>query len=568
MSVSGAGIFAAGVSLLRTAALACCFTLSAHALESSGPVETPPPVEIPDPITTGTLLPPNAPSDVTSPGPLEEEHEALPSSTTGALRLPEANAALLSLLEARAETKGAMARAEREAIAAFYRSRDFAPLWFSEGRPNEEVAPVIARLEKAQEDGLDLSRFPIPALEAKTPRDLAAADLALSDAVVAYGRQATGSRVNPSAISRLIGARPEVADPALILANVAKSGSMAGDALWDYNPRHAGYQALREKLGHLPQRRNPGVQETRIPAGPVLRVGMRDPRVPLIRARLSLDGDSAEESAGRLYDTRIAAAVKDFQKAIGLPASGILTARTIAAMSGGQPSNIEAEILANMERWRWMPRDLGTTRIEVNIPAFEAVVIENGEVMQRHRVIVGKTETPTPIFSNTMQYLIVNPYWTVPRSILRNELSSDPNHLRRLGYQVTSRNGQMMVRQPPGERNALGRIKFMFPNDYAVYLHDTPKRTLFNETKRAFSHGCVRLDEPFRFAETVLGEAWTEKRIKKLLGGKERYVNLPKPLPVHIGYFTAFVDESGFLQTREDLYGFSRRVRVALGLEK
>jgi murein L,D-transpeptidase YcbB/YkuD len=237
-------------------------------------------------------------------------------------------------------------------------------------------------------------------------------------------------------------------------------------------------------------------------------------------------------------------------------------------MSGGQPSNIEAEILANMERWRWMPRDLGTTRIEVNIPAFEAVVIENGEVMQRHRVIVGKTETPTPIFSNTMQYLIVNPYWTVPRSILRNELSSDPNHLRRLGYQVTSRNGQMMVRQPPGERNALGRIKFMFPNDYAVYLHDTPKRTLFNETKRAFSHGCVRLDEPFRFAETVLGEAWTEKRIKKLLGGKERYVNLPKPLPVHIGYFTAFVDESGFLQTREDLYGFSRRVRVALGLEK
>jgi murein L,D-transpeptidase YcbB/YkuD len=263
--------------------------------------------------------------------------------------------------------------------------------------------------------------------------------------------------------------------------------------------------------------------------------------------------------------------VADFQKANGLPASGVLTARTIAVLSGGQPSRLENEILANMERWRWMPRDMGESRIEVNIPDFEVSVIEDGEVVSRHRVVVGKEQTPTPIFSNRMQFLIVNPYWNVPPSILRKEmlpkLAADPNYLHRLGYEVFSRDGHLAVRQPPGERNALGRIKFMFPNDYAVYLHDTPSRALFAEEKRAFSHGCVRVDDPFQFAETVLGKGWSEARVKGLIGGKERYVFLPKPLPVHLEYFTTYVDSSGRVQLRDDIYGYSHRVKTALGLE-
>jgi murein L,D-transpeptidase YcbB/YkuD len=275
-----------------------------------------------------------------------------------------------------------------------------------------------------------------------------------------------------------------------------------------------------------------------------------------------------------VYDTKIAAAVADFQKANGLPPSGLLTARTVAALSGGQASQssrLEAEIIANMERWRWMPRDLGEERIDVNIPDYEAVVIQNGVVIHRTRVVVGKEATPTPIFSNTMKFLIVNPYWNVPPSILRKEMlpkaAGDPHYFSRLGYEVFTRGGHLVVRQPPGERNALGRIKFMFPNDFSVYMHDTPMRKLFASSKRAFSHGCVRVDNPFAFAVTVLGPGWSEQRVKKLIGGKERYVYLPKPLPVHLEYFTAYVDQSGELQLRADVYGYSRRVREALGFE-
>lgn len=524
-----------------------------------------------DPDQTGALAPDTDNPDGSAPRPAEAPDRA----EVGAP--PSINMALKAALEARAnpEVQGPLAvssRKEREAIAAFYIGRDFAPLWSSDGTPNAEVAPVIERLSKADEDGLDLAGFPLRSFEGSGVEALAAADLALTDAVVAYGRQASGSRIDPRTISTLIAERPEIADAAIILANVATAGAEAGTVLGNFNPRHKAYLALREKLGQLPRRRAPTAREPHIPAGPTLRVGMRDPRVPLVRARLSLDGQRWDAPENSLYDTKIAAAVADFQKANGLPASGMLTARTLAAMSGGRPSGLEAEILANMERWRWMPRDLGETHIEVNIPAFEAVVIDSGRVVQRHRVVVGKEETPTPVFSNSMQFLIVNPYWNVPPSILRKEmlprLSADPHYLSRHGYQVFSRDGRLAVRQPPGERNALGRIKFMFPNDYAVYMHDTPSRALFDEERRAFSHGCVRVDDPFRFAETVLGRGngWSEQRIQKLIGGKERYVHLPKPLPVHIEYFTAFVDETGYLQTREDLYGYSRRVRAALGL--
>jgi L,D-transpeptidase YcbB len=516
---------------------------------------------------------PPEPQDGAAPAP----NEAKPGTTPGdsdqisTPSLPPVNAALKAALEARAGLPGPNApptRREREAIAAFYALRDFASLWFNGGTVNAEVAPVIERLKHATDDGLDVKGFPL-AVSPAADEEIAAADLALSDAVVAYGRQASGSRVDPRMISRLIGVEPEVADPAVILALVATAGEDAGEELRRFNPPQKAYELLREKLLQL--RRNRGVagRDPAIPPGPVLRPGMRDPRVPLIRARLSLDGAAA--SGDLIYDTRIATAVADFQKANGLPTSGNLTARTIAALFGG-PSDREAEILANMERWRWMPRDMGETHIEVNIPDYEAVVIEKGAVIERARVVVGKEQTPTPVFSDTMRFLIVNPYWNVPQSIIRKEmlprLVADPNYLHRMGYEVSSRAGHLVVRQPPGERNALGRIKFMFPNDFAVYMHDTPLRKLFASTKRAFSHGCVRVDDAFRFAETVLGRAngWTEQRVKKLIGGKERYVYLPKPLPVYLEYFTAFVDESGTLQLRDDVYGYSRRVKAALGL--
>ncbi len=477
--------------------------------------------------------------------------------------LPAVNAAVKFALEARfglPDPLGLLHRREREAIAAFYAARGFAPLWWNAGVPTPEAAAVFERLQRASDDGLDIKGFGL-ARSPSTDQEIAALDIALSDAVVAYGRQASGSRVDPHMISRLIGAEPEVADPAVILALVSTAGESAGDELRKFNPQQKGYQALREKLIELRYGRVAG----------------RGPRVPLVRARMSVEGRSeAEQNAANskelTYDSKIAAPAAGFQKAKGLKASGKLT-RTGAALPGIEPTRLEGEIIANMERWRWMPRDLGERRVEVNIPDFEAAVVDNGEVIERNRVIVGKEQTPTPVFSETMRFLIVNPYWNVPPSILRNEMlpraSSDPSYFSRHGYQVFSRAGHLVVRQPPGERNALGRIKFMFPNRFSVYMHDTPTRHLFAAQKRAFSHGCVRVDAPFRFAETVLGRAngWSEQRVKKLIGGNERYVFLPKPLPVHIEYFTAYVDEGGALRLRSDLYGYSRRVRAALGLE-
>ncbi len=194
------------------------------------------------------------------------------------------------------------------------------------------------------------------------------------------------------------------------------------------------------------------------------------------------------------------------------------------------------------------------------------------EVVHRARVVVGKPDHQTPIFSDTMRFIIVNPYWNVPLSIIKKEmlpkLADDPNYFADHGYEVVERNGVTYVRQPPGDDNALGRIKFMFPNQHSVYLHDTNARALFGKDKRAFSHGCVRVDQPFKLAEMVLGKAngWSEARVKKLIGGSERTINLPEPLPIHIAYFTSFVEDDGSLQLRDDVYGYSAKVRQALGL--
>ncbi|MGP0059841.1 MAG: L,D-transpeptidase family protein [Beijerinckiaceae bacterium] len=552
-------------------------TLSEKAVPATQPREamlSPEPLGGRESLGESIVVKPTEPPAAVPPVESESEHPA-PADAQAAERPPALKDFIKSAVESpRAkEAKGAQAAElskERVAISSFYAEHDYASLWITDGKANAAARAALAQLARAEDDGLELRAFAVPVFEGDEEK-LAAAEVALSAEVVAYGRQASGSRVDPRLISALIGAKPELADPAAILTKVAAAGDEAGMALKSFNPPQKAYEALREKLAEL---RHVGVPTARvmIPAGPDLKVGMRDPRVSLIRARFGLDAESPANSEDLVYDTRVAAAVADFQKANGLPASGVLSARTIAALSGGQPLRLENEILANMERWRWMPRDMGESRVEVNIPEFMVSVIRTGEVVARNKVVVGKTATPTPVFSKTMQFLIVNPSWNVPQSIIRKEmlprLGQDPSYLERLGYQVRRIHGLLFVRQPPGERNALGRIKFMFPNDYSVYLHDTPSRGLFGAAQRAFSHGCVRVDQPFAFAEAVLGRdnGWSAERVKRMIGGGERYVYLPKPLPIHIEYFTAFVDETGRLQLRDDLYGYSNRVKTALGL--
>ena len=454
--------------------------------------------------------------------------------------LPPLNTAIKAALDKRdaLEIRGANARERRKehaAIAFFYAAHGFAPVWSDGGKPVSAVEPVLGRLARAGEDALTLAAPPKSLTADGAPDAVAASEIALSDAVVAYARQATGARVDPRTIGALVGAKPELADPAEVLESVAAAGAAAGDTLRDLNPTEPRYVALREAL--------------------------------------------ARTRAARAGSARAMPAVADVRRANGLSGSGELSGRGAAILSHGQPTRLEGTLIANMEMWRWMPRDLGADRIEVDVPAFTVTVFHDGAPAAHNRVVVGKIDTPTPLFSNTMKYLIVNPVWNVPESIVDKEMlrkDGDADGIRARGFDVSTRNGKLVVKQPSGEKNALGRVKFMFPNDYAVYLHDTPSKALFSTPKRAYSHGCVRVDQPFDFAESVLNDgvgaggkmSWSQERLHKLLGDKERYVNLPKPLPIHIEYFTAVVDrDSQRLQLRDDVYDYAHKVAVALGQE-
>ncbi|MFC6049017.1 L,D-transpeptidase family protein, partial [Methylobacterium hispanicum] len=255
-----------------------------------------------------------------------------------------------------------------------------------------------------------------------------------------------------------------------------------------------------------------------------------------------------------------------------LPATGNLNAQTVMALAGVETtrhaSADEAALVVNMERWRWLPADLGPDYVLVNVPEYRLRVVRQGRVRDETRVIVGKTESPTPLFSGMMEYAVVNPSWYVPPSILKTMLPKIAAYGGKTwgGYEVVRRGGHVSLRQPPGEKNALGFVKFMFPNNHAVYLHDTPNRSLFGRNDRALSHGCVRVDDPFRFADAVLSEAWTSERLKKLIGKGERTIRLDEKLPVHLAYFTAYVDDSGSYRTLPDIYGYDAPMRAALGL--
>jgi len=349
------------------------------------------------------------------------------------------------------------------------------------------------------------------------------------------------------------------------LAVAARLGKAAEDGLdaADYPVPALG--AAVDKAGHLAE------ADLKLSAAAVLYA--RDARgARLDPARLSrLITPKLELPAGDAVLTRLAAA-KDAGAALLSynPAhAGYRALKAKLAEARREPSRarLEGDILANMERWRWLPSDIGRRHIWVNVPEFKLRLVADGRPIHEARVIVGKPETATPLFSDTMEHAIVNPSWYVPPSIFKNEFYSDPAYAASRGYQVVrTRDGGISVRQPPGERNALGFIKFMFPNQHAVYLHDTPNRSLFNAQKRAFSHGCVRLDQPFRLGEFVLGPEWSEGRLRSIIGKGERTIRLPEKIPVHLTYFTLVVDDKGELHQTADLYAVNNKVRLALGL--
>lgn len=497
-------------------------------------------------------------------------------------------AALRDLLETE-EPPAVLQTGDLGAVAEFYLEREWAPAWTLNGRLSAAALAVIARLQRAGEDGLDPTAYPVPNLQLgegspATPFLLAEAEIELSRSVIAYARHAMGGRLTPSKISGYISLTPPRIDPLEALDQVAGADDPAV-ALAAFNPTHDGYLRLRQELARLRAVSGTVERIPAVPGGAMLKRGDRDSRVVFLRKRLDMSEPAVDVD---LFDAGVQQAVVAFQRENRLYVDGVVGPRTLAAINGGDDGDPIADVIANMERWRWMPRDMGAYYVHVNVPEFMVRLMRNGQVHHETRVIVGKRSNQTPIFSDEMEHLIVNPFWNVPRSITSKEflpkIQRDPeSFFARSGYEVLE-NGRRVdpmwvdwwsgghryvrIRQRPGARNALGRIKFMFPNRHSVYLHDTPSKKLFNRSVRTFSHGCVRVQEPMKFADALLVDEpeWDAKRLKRLFGGRSRQVNLASHIPVHITYFTAWVDDSGVLQRRADIYGHHKKVVDALKL--
>ncbi len=464
---------------------------------------------------------------------------------------------------------------EREAVEAFYKDRNYAPLWTKGAAATARANDASARLKKADEDGLDPEDYPVPNFAAATTADAQAdAELKLTESVLDYARHAQSGRMHWSQVSGDIQYPEHYPDPTEVLINVSTARN-AGAALETYNPPHKLYKELKAKLAELRGKTDEGkkiadgetlrfVKPTKKNPNPTV---MDDARVPALRAKLGV----TENASDTHYDATVAAAVRKFQSANDLKATGVLDNHTVAALNGPRNDRKIDIIRVNMERWRWLPRDLGAPALGdayviLNIPDYSLQLMHNGATAWKTRVVVGKPgKHATPLLTETMKYITVNPTWNVPPSIIYNEylpaLQQDPTVLERMGLKLQRNpDGTIRISQPPGEANALGRIRFNFPNKFLVYQHDTPDKYLFAKSERAFSHGCMRVQNPDQYAATILGIAlpkdhYTPEKIRSMYGHNEININLPTPLPVNITYQTAFVDDAGKLEFRKDIYG-------------
>jgi murein L,D-transpeptidase YcbB/YkuD len=466
------------------------------------------------------------------------------------------------------------AKKERSAAEAFYQNRNYAPIWLDKGIENARAKAVIARLQGADADGLDVNDYKTPSFAGLAADAQAEAELKLVQTVLTYARHVQAGRFPYTRVSHNIELPQAPPEPADVLGKIAGAAD-AGKALEDFSPQHEGYKRLKTLLAQM---RGKGDGRKMIADGALLKLNakapMEDARVPLLREKLGLAGEASDLK----YDAKLAEAVKKFQQANELPATGNLDAKTVKELNGPTRDKSIDMIVSNMERWRWYPRDLGNAHVVVNLPDFTLKVMHNGAQVWTTRIVIGKPDKSTPLLSETMKYITINPTWNVPPSIVYGEylpaLQQDPTVLERMGLKlINNRDGSVHIYQPPGEANALGRIRFNFPNRFLVYQHDTPDKYLFAHDARAYSHGCMRVQDPAKYAEVLFNiarpsENWTAERIKRMFGTGEQDVQLPVPIWVHLTYQTAFVDDAGKLQIRRDVYGIDSRTQTAVKSER
>lgn len=489
-----------------------------------------------------------------------------------------------------------------EALAKFYADFTDAPLWVTADGFTAKGQAIVDLIRKSDEWGLAVSAFDLPAQPASgaAPDALADAEMKIGLAGLLYANHARGGRVDPASLSRILDRKPNLPDANALIRDLAASSDPAS-LLRSHHPKHPQFELLRQAVlkARAPEGEKPEEERVEIPSGPNLKPGSEHPHIALLRRRLKMPAETGEPDTA--YDAKLADAVKAFQKEKGLKASGILTTATRNALNGPRKPSREAEIqrlLVNMERWRWMPDDLGELYVWDNVPEFMMSVVKKDEVIHSEKIIVGKRDTPTPMFSADMLYVVFHPEWGVPDSIKVKEIwpylqgpSFDlfglggggntrilERHNLRVSYNGRPVNASQVdwsnvdVRrytfiQPPGAGNVLGVVKFRFPNKHDVYMHDTPQRELFASQARAFSHGCMRVQNPRRLAEILLEEdqGMTAGEVGRLLaGGYNNEVALKKPIPVHVNYFTAVADKVGKVRTFGDLYGHDSRLAAAL----
>lgn len=454
-------------------------------------------------------------------------------------------------------------------LPCFYERRGFTPAWIADTGLRPEADDLLAAVEDAASDGLRSEDYHLTGLRQQVAQarsraaqgDLAELDLQLTDAFLRLGADLRYGRVNPELIySDCDIDIPEVDIPAVLESALAATaaGSLR-QAIADLAPPHEGYRALKEALARFRETAARGGWPS-VPAGPTLKPGEKSERVTALRARMEASGDLQPQTSEKdLFDAPLEAAVKAFQEKHGLDTDGAVGPGTLEALNATAADRVR-QIEINLDRWRWLPRDLGERHLIVNIAGFWLDVVEAGAPVLSMRVVAGKPTSRTPMFSGTMTNVVLNPYWNVPPGILKNEilpkLARDPGYLARQNMERVPGGG---VRQRPGPNNALGKVKFLFPNRFNVYLHDTPSRSLFSRAVRTFSHGCIRVEKPLDLAEYLLKDdpAWTREKIEKAMGksGRESWVKVPNPLPVHLVYWTAWVDAAGVTQFRKDVYG-------------